>query len=60
MAKFQVYFSKAKDYRWRLKSANGEIVAVSEGYVAKQSAVRSVSKVKELTSVATYEDLTIR
>lgn len=57
MAKFQVYYSKAGDYRWRLKAANGEIVAVSEGYTAKASAIKTVQRIKELAPTATIENL---
>jgi uncharacterized protein YegP (UPF0339 family) len=41
IAKYQVY--QATDgWRWRLKSANGEIVASGEGYTRKQGALAGV------------------
>lgn len=58
MAKFEVYYSKAHDYRWRLKAGNGEIVAVGEGYTVKSSAIRSAQLVKELAPIASIEDIT--
>ena len=58
MAKFEVYYSKAQDYRWRLKAGNGEIVSVSEGYSTKSSAIRSAQRVKELAPIASIEDIT--
>ena len=35
--KFEVYADKAGEFRFRLKARNGEIIAVSEGYKAKNS-----------------------
>lgn len=46
--KFEVYQSRDLQYRWRLKSTNGEIVAVSEGYTTKASTKRSAERVKQL------------
>lgn len=41
VAKYEIY--EAQDgWRWRLKSANGEIVASGEGYVRKQGALAGV------------------
>ena len=42
-SRFEVYLSMARDWRWRIKAVNGEIVAVSsEGYSTKQGAINSV------------------
>ncbi|MBP6993838.1 DUF1508 domain-containing protein [Candidatus Woesebacteria bacterium] len=57
MAKFEIYFSKAADYRWRLKAANGEIVAISEGYTEKASAIRSARRIQELAPLALIDDI---
>lgn len=58
MAKFEIYYSQANDYRWRLKAANGEIVAMSEGYTTKQSAIHSAQRVQTLAPSATVVELT--
>jgi uncharacterized protein len=52
MTKFEVYQSKDDNYRWRLKAANGEIVAVSEGYTTKYGAKISAQRVKEIAYTA--------
>lgn len=52
MAKFEVYESRDGQYRWRLKAANGEIVAVSEGYETKYSARHSAERIKEIAPSA--------
>lgn len=45
--KFEVYETEKKEYRWRLKSANGQTVASSsEGYAAKAGADRAVASIK--------------
>ncbi len=52
MPKFEVYLDRAGEYRWRLKAANGEIVAVSEGYTTRYGAKRSALRVKEIAHQA--------
>jgi hypothetical protein len=46
MAYFVIYKDYKGEYRWRLKANNGEIVADSEGYITKQSAINSANWVK--------------
>ena len=43
--KFEVYVDKAGEFRFRLKARNGEIIAVSEGYKAKASALNGIESV---------------
>lgn len=44
--KFELYKDKAGEYRFRLKAANGQTIAVSEGYSSKASALNGVESVK--------------
>ena len=44
--KFEVYLDKAGEYRFRLKARNGEVIAVSEGYKAKDSCLNGIESVK--------------
>jgi uncharacterized protein len=53
--KFEVYKDRAGQYRWRLKSRNGEIVAISEGYTTQYNAKRSAELIK---SIAPYASIT--
>jgi uncharacterized protein YegP (UPF0339 family) len=39
---FEWYKDKAGKYRFRLKAANSEIIAVSEGYNSKESCVAGI------------------
>ena len=41
LPEFQVYRDRAGGYRWKLVARNGEIVAVSEGYISRAGAWQS-------------------
>ena len=43
--KFQLYRDNAGDYRFRLRARNGEIIATSEGYKAKASAMNGIASI---------------
>lgn len=57
-AKFELYTDKAGEYRWRLKSANGQIIASSEGYTRKDSAINGVEAIKRDAPDAGIDDQT--
>lgn len=45
--KFELYEDKGDQFRFRLKARNGEIIAVSEGYTAKASALNGIESVRK-------------
>jgi uncharacterized protein YegP (UPF0339 family) len=46
-AKFEVYEDEKKEFRWRLKAGNGQIVAVSsDGYKEKGGAEKALERIK--------------
>ena len=45
--KFEVYTDKKGEFRFRLKATNGQIIATSEGYVAKNSCLNGIESVKK-------------
>jgi uncharacterized protein YegP (UPF0339 family) len=48
MGKFEVYQSGAKkEYRFRLKADNGQIILSSEGYTTKDSCLNGIESVKK-------------
>ena len=57
MPKFEIYLDRAGGHRWRLKAANGEIVAVSESYTTRSAAKQSALRVKELAYQATLVEI---
>ena len=59
MATFQIYLDKSREYRWRLRATNSEIVADSaEGYKDKRDCLRGIEIVKTQSPGAGTEDLT--
>lgn len=59
MAKFVIYKDRSEQYRWRFKSANGNIIADSaEGYTSKESAKNGIDFVKVNAKNAPVEDTT--
>jgi uncharacterized protein YegP (UPF0339 family) len=55
--KFQVFSDKADEFRFRLNASNGEIIAASEGYQAKEGCLNGIAAVKSSCD-AEIEDLT--
>lgn len=43
---FEIYTDKADKYRFRLKAANGEVVAASEAYETKAAAEKGAEAVQ--------------
>ena len=44
--KFELYQDKAGEFRFRLKAANGEIIAASQGYSSKSGCQNGIDSVK--------------
>lgn len=57
-AKFEIYKDKAGEFRFRLKAANGEIIASSEGYSSKQACENGINSVKSSSGTADIVDQT--
>jgi uncharacterized protein len=56
--KFEIYEDAKKEYRWRLKAANGEILATSsEGYKTKASAEHAIDLITKGAKNARVEEL---
>ena len=49
---FEWYCDKAGKFRFRLKAANGEVIAVSEGYNSKDAALNGIESVKKNAPIA--------
>jgi len=43
---FEIYKDKAGEFRFRVKASNGNVLASSEGYKAKASAVNAIDRIK--------------
>ena len=55
-AKFEVFKDGRGEYRCRLKAPNGQIIASSEGYKSKDSALNGVASVKKNAADAIVDD----
>ena len=55
---FEVLRDKEGKFRFRLKAANGEIIATSEGYEAKRECFRGIESVRVNVAKATTKDIT--
>ena len=49
---FEWCVDKVGKYRFRLKAANGEMIAISEGYASKQGCVEGIESVKKNAPIA--------
>jgi uncharacterized protein YegP (UPF0339 family) len=58
MPKFEVYKDSAEKFRFRLKAANGETIAVGEAYESKDGCVNGIESVKKNAPIAEIVDLT--
>jgi uncharacterized protein YegP (UPF0339 family) len=56
--KFELYKDKQGQYRFRLKSGNGQIIAVGEAYESKASALNGIDSVRRNANEAELVDQT--
>ncbi len=45
--KFEIYQDKQKEYRFRLKASNGQIIATGEGYKELKSCKNGIASIKK-------------
>ena len=45
--KFEMYQDKTGEFRFRLKATNGQVIATSEGYKAKESCLNGIASVQK-------------
>lgn len=50
--KFEMYTDKTGQFRFRLKARNGEIILVSEGYMAKAGCENGIASVQKNAEIA--------
>ena len=59
-AKFVVFLDKASKFRFNLKATNGEIIASSESYPDKKSAMKGIASIQKNAPVAVIDDTTVQ
>jgi uncharacterized protein YegP (UPF0339 family) len=57
-AKFELKKTSSGQYRFNLKAGNGEIIATSENYTTKSSALNGIESVKKNAAGAAVDDQT--
>ena len=55
---FEIILDSVDKFRFHLKAANGEIIAVSQSYGAKESAINGIDSIKTNAPIAKIADLT--
>ena len=55
--KFEVYQDKAGEFRFRLKAANGQIIAIGEGYKSKASCLNGIDSIKRNAPDVAIEEI---
>ncbi|WP_435360441.1 YegP family protein [Haloarchaeobius sp. DFWS5] len=57
-ATFELYQDKRGEYRWRLRHANGQILATAgEGFTRKENAKKSIEGVKRNATDAVVKEI---
>ena len=52
MPKFEIYQDNTGKFRFRLKAANGEVIAVSEAYESKDGCKNGIESIKTNAPIA--------
>jgi uncharacterized protein YegP (UPF0339 family) len=56
---FEIYKDRKEEFRWRLKAANGNIMATSgEGYKAKEDCKKGIESIQKGAATAKVDDTT--
>ena len=55
--KYELYKDKAGEYRFRLKAANGQTIAVSEGYTTRSACLNGVESVQRSSVGAEIKEI---
>ena len=56
--RFEIFLDDVGQFRFRLKAPNEEIIASSQGYVAKESCEKGIESVRVNAPIAKIVDLT--
>lgn len=56
--KFELYSDKAGKFRFRLKAGNGQVIAASEAYESKKSALNGIESIRKNAPDASLDDQT--
>ncbi len=57
---FEVFYDAVCRFRFHLKAGNGQIIAVSQSYGAKESALKGIASIKKNAPIAKISDFTAK
>lgn len=57
--RFQIYRTRTKQYRWRLRAANGEIIAHGESYKRKADCLNAMRLMQAVNADTEIQDLSV-
>ncbi|MFM7129574.1 MAG: YegP family protein [Isosphaeraceae bacterium] len=60
MGVFQIFLDKNGQFRWRMMTVNGEVLAVSEGHPTKDLCLYAMETMRRLAERSTIDDLTAK
>jgi len=60
MGVFQIFLDKNGQFRWRMMTINGEVLAVSEGHPTKDLCLYAMETMRRLAERSTIDDLTAK
>jgi uncharacterized protein YegP (UPF0339 family) len=58
MGVFQVFLDKNGQFRWRMMTLDGEVLAVSEGHPSKDLCLYALETARRMAEKSTIDDLT--
>ena len=58
VGKFELYKDRAGKYRFRLKASNGQVIAASERYNSRASALNGIESIRKNAPKAPVDDQT--
>jgi uncharacterized protein YegP (UPF0339 family) len=60
-ATFEIYEDSRKEYRWRLKAANGQVIATSgQGYKSKPDCRHGIEIIQREAATAKVEEVPVK
>ncbi|NJL71711.1 MAG: DUF1508 domain-containing protein [Candidatus Competibacteraceae bacterium] len=59
MGKFEIFLGADEQFYFHLKAENGLIIAASQGYTTKQSALNGIEAIQRVAASAEIVDLTL-
>ena len=57
--KFDVYKNRNGEFKFKMKAANGEIIATGGSYPTKEMALKRIAEIKKNATMAEIEDITV-